>query len=56
MTIWWSDYEKDDDEVYPGLGLMWEIVEDATVADGVLASERSGRKVGSTSSYEIREL
>lgn len=50
------DDEEDDDEVYPGSELTWRMVGDVTEADEVLEPRRSGRKVGHTSSREVREL
>lgn len=51
-----GDDDEEDDEVYPGSGLTWRMVGDATGADEVLESRKSGRNVGSTSSREVREL
>lgn len=51
-----GDDEEYDDEVYPGSGLTGRMVGDATEADEVLESIRSERKVGRTSSREVREL
>lgn len=42
--------------MYLGPGLTWRMVGDVTEAEEVLESRSSGRKVGLTSSHEVRVL